>query len=102
MRARLYQVVQLVQEGNNMVHSLKELQLLSAMSLDLISVGEQSGKLAEMLKALSTIFSENSKRRIQHFLQLLEPVAILILGLIIGLIMAGIILAITSMNDAVL
>ncbi len=102
MRARLYQVVQLVQEGNNMVHSLKELQLLSAMSLDLISVGEKSGKLAEMLKALSTIFSENSKRRIQRFLQLLEPIAILILGLIIGLIMAGIILAITSMNDAVL
>ena len=102
MRARLYQVVQRIKEGNDVVNSLKDLQLFPAMGLDLISVGEKSGKLAEMLKALSNIFSDSSKRKIQRFLQFLEPLAILILGLIIGLIMAGIILAITSMNDVVL
>lgn len=102
VRARLYQVGQRIKEGNDVVSSLKDLQLFPAMGLDLINVGEKSGKLAEMLKALSSIFSESSKRKIQRFLQFLEPMAILVLGLVIGLIMAGIILAITSMNNNVL
>ncbi len=100
MQARLFQVSRSVKEGGGIAESLKNIHLFPPVGLDLMIVGEQSSKLADMLQSVSIMFADSSKQKIERFLQLLEPVAILFLGLVIGVIMAGIILAITSMNDA--
>ena len=66
---------------------------------NLVRVGEQSGQLAEMLRALANLHEENGKRRMKRVLALIEPVAVLLIGGFLGVIMIGIILAITSVND---
>ena len=52
-----------------------------------------------MLCALASLYEENSKRRMKRVLTLIEPVAVLLIGGFLGVIMIGIILAITSVND---
>lgn len=64
-------------------------------------VGERSGELPAMLQSLARLCQEAGRARMKQFLALLEPAAILLIGGAIGVIMIGIILAITSANDVV-
>ena len=62
-------------------------------------VGERSGKLASMLDSLAKLYEEAGRNRMKRVLILLEPIAILVIGSMIGTIILGVILAITSAND---
>jgi len=72
---------------------------LTATGYNLVRVGERSGQLPGMLESLAKLCQDNGRTRMKQFLALLEPLAILLIGSAIGVIMIGIILAITSAND---
>ncbi|QEP43592.1 type II secretion system F family protein [Ectothiorhodospiraceae bacterium BW-2] len=99
LRANLSQVTKSVKGGGKLADALKESGAISATGYGLVRVGERSGELATMLRSLATLYSESGRNRMKRFLTLLEPIAILTIGAVIGLIMTGIILAITSVND---
>lgn len=66
--------------------------------LNLVRVGERSGELPRMLAMLGGIESEAARTLQKRALALIEPLAILIIGAIIGFIMVAVMLAITSLN----
>ena len=51
------------------------------------------------MRALANLYQENSARRMKRVLALVEPLAIVLIGGVLGTIMIGIILAITSVNE---
>ncbi|MEM9300733.1 MAG: type II secretion system F family protein [Pseudomonadota bacterium] len=87
-----------VRGGGKLAAAIEPMGALPAFGIDLIRVGEQSGRLAEMLNSLSEILSDMAKERSERLVALLEPAAIIIIGGVIGLIMTGVVLAITSLN----
>jgi general secretion pathway protein F len=99
MRHRLEQVLAAVRGGRSLADALSAAQVISATGNGLVRVGERSGELAAMLRSLAELYDESGRNRMKRFLTLLEPVAILLIGGVIGLIMTGIILAITSVNQ---
>ena len=98
-RITLDRVVADVKSGSPLSASLEKQQALTPTGYNLIRVGEQSGQLAEMLRALATLYENNSARRMKRVLALIEPLAILLIGSVLGTIMLGLILAITSANE---
>jgi general secretion pathway protein F len=102
LNAKLTQVIKSVKGGESLAKSLQENGAITAMGYGLVKVGEVSGELPKMLNSLSQIYTDNSKERMTRFLTLLEPIAIVSIGGVIGTIMTGIILAITSANDIAL
>lgn len=98
-RARLEEVARGVRSGVPLADALEEQDTLTATGYNLIRVGERSGELSAMLASLARLCEDSGRRRMKQFLALLEPVAILLIGSMIGVIMIGIILAITSAND---
>ena len=52
-----------------------------------------------MLDSLAQLYEESGRNRMKRVLILLEPIAILVIGSMIGTIILGVILAITSAND---
>jgi len=52
-----------------------------------------------MLKALAALSAKSGRERMKRVLLLIEPLAILVLGAGIGVIVLGIVLAITSLTD---
>lgn len=100
-RARLEEVSRNVRAGATLADSLEEQDTLTATGYNLVRVGERSGELPAMLQSLARLCEEAGRRRMKQFLALLEPAAILLIGGTIGVIMIGIILAITSANDLV-
>ena len=87
-----------VRAGSPLSAALEKQNALTATGYNLIRVGEQSGQLAQMMRALATLYQDNSARRMQRAVALIEPFAILLIGAALGTIMIGLILAITSAN----
>lgn len=88
-----------VQSGMTLTESLERSQLLPPSSLNLIAVGDKTGQLATMLGAVAKLHDEACKRRMKQVLTLVEPVAILVVGVMIGIMILGIVLAITASTD---
>ncbi len=99
---RLARAVAEVRGGAALSAALEQQDALTPTGYNLIRVGEQSGKLAETMQALAALYEENSARRMKRVLTLIEPLAVLLIGGVLGTIMVGLILAITSVNEIVL
>lgn len=98
-KRKLAQVRQSVQSGISLGEALATEAALTPTGYNMIRVGEQSGRLASMLSSLARLYEENSRRRIAQVLTIIEPVAIIVIGSVIGIIITGIVLAITSVNE---
>ena len=98
-RARLDEAARAVRAGTPLADALEEQAALTATGYNLVRVGERSGELPAMLRSLAKLCENAGRVRMKQFLTLLEPMAIMLIGGIIGVIMIGIILAITSAND---
>ncbi len=99
LQARLVHVSKSVKNGVLLSHSLQEAGAITPMGFNLIRVGERTGELAAMLRSMTVLYTASVRARTKRFLVLLEPLAIIAIGSVVGLIMAGIILAITSVNN---
>ena len=69
--------------------------------LQLISTGEKSGQLAGVLAKAADAYEEEFSRRVQKALALLEPVMILCMGIIVGLIVLAVLLPIFQLNQLI-
>ena len=99
MKMNISQISKLVRSGNSLSHAMNELNIFSNTALSLVKVGEESGELPQMLKSLSNLYEDSGRQRMKKFLLILEPAAIILIGLVIGGIVTAIMLAITSINQ---
>ncbi len=86
-------------QGKNMSGALLRSELFPKMAMQMIKVGEETGKLEEMLLKMAEIYDKELKTTIHRMLALLEPLLIVVLGLMVAGIIASILLAILSVND---
>lgn len=99
LRNRLTLVAKSVKGGSTLSAALREHNALNPTGYDLVAVGEASGELPKLLGALARLYATIGRDRMKRLLQLIEPLAIILIGAVIGTIVTAIILAITSVND---
>jgi general secretion pathway protein F len=99
LRVRLDQVSKLVRTGKSLSAAMAEQRAFNDTAVSLVQVGEESGQLDEMLRSLAKLYDDSGRQRMKRFLILLEPLAILLIGVVVGGIVAAIMLAITSINQ---
>jgi type II secretion system protein F len=98
--ARALGQVQLrVREGKGMARPLGESGLFPPLALNMIAVGEETGKLEAMLAEVAGYYDQEVKRTTKRLTSLLEPALILGMGLIIGVVVVSMLMAIFSIND---
>lgn len=88
-----------LKRGKNMSDALMEKGIFPKMAMQMIKMGEETGRLEEMLMRVAEMYDKQLKVAIQRMLALLEPVLIITLGLMIAGIIVSILLAILSVND---
>ena len=101
-RARMGEVARAVRGGGSLADALEDHDALTATGYNLVRVGERSGRLPGMLDSLARLYEQAGRTRMKRVLILIEPLAILVIGGMIGLIILGVILAITSANELAL
>ena len=99
MRSGLQLASEDVRAGKRLSEALEAHAVLPALGISMVRVGERSGELPGMLGTLAQLYQQAGRNRMKQFLALLEPVAILLIGTVIGVIMVAVILGITSLSN---
>lgn len=95
----LKKVYERVKDGERLSKPLKDSKLFPPLAVNMIMVGEESGKLGGMLLQVAGSYEKTVKTMVKRFIGLLEPAMILIMGLMVGFIVLSMLTAIFSIND---
>ncbi len=90
-----------LREGKGFGRPLAETGLYPRLASQLILVGEESGRLEEMLGRVADIYDREVQLAIKRFLAILEPALILTLAVLIGGIVFSILLGVMGMSELV-
>ena len=88
-----------LKQGKHLYDALHDKGIFPKMAMQMIKMGEETGRLEEMLLRVATIYDKQLRVSIARMLALLEPALIITLGLMIAGIIVSILLAILSVND---
>jgi general secretion pathway protein F len=88
-----------LREGKSGSKSLEETGVFPALAVQMIGVGEETGKLEEMLLRVAESYEENVQNTIKRLVSFIEPLIIVVMGLVVGFIVLSILLAIVSINE---
>jgi general secretion pathway protein F len=97
----IYKARENVREGEPIADPLRRSGLFPPVVIQMVAVGEKSGELEKMLLKISDSFDRTVETRITALMSLLEPVIILVMGLIVGFIVVAILLPILQMSTGV-
>ncbi len=90
-----------VKQGKKIAQPLLKDTLLPKAVCQMISAGEESGKLGEVLDQISVYYAKQLKENIKAATGLIEPIMIIVMGSIVGFIAMAIILPIFKMSQIV-
>lgn len=89
----------IVKEGGKVVQAVTATGIFEPLAVNLIRVGEETGRIGPMMIELANILNREVEVGIKRLLTLLEPLLILLLGFLIAGIIISILLGILSIND---
>jgi len=96
-KQRLEPMIDGVREGQSLAASLEETGAGSDIVIDMIEVGEATGSLDTMLSDVSDFLDEEVETNLQRLLSLLEPVMLVLMGIIVATLLISVYLPLFSL-----
>jgi type IV pilus assembly protein PilC len=97
LKSKLDPVIQRVREGQPLADTLEATGVTSDIVIDMVQVGEATGELDRMLFDLSDFLDEEVEVRLDRVLTLLEPVMMILMGLIVATLLVSVYLPLFSL-----
>jgi general secretion pathway protein F len=97
----LERVASSLKEGQSLAEPLSEVAHFPAFAVHMIRVGEESGRLEDILQQVAQVYERETQTTIKRALALLEPILILVLGMVIAGVIISILMAILGINELV-
>jgi general secretion pathway protein F len=88
-------------QGGGLTDPMREADIFPPITIQLVSAGEQSGRLGELLIGLARMLENDVSARIKSASSLFEPVMILLLGGMVGLMVLAVLLPIFEMSSLI-
>ncbi|MBI4382625.1 MAG: type II secretion system inner membrane protein GspF [Nitrospinae bacterium] len=85
--------------GKGLAEPLRRLGVFPPLAVHMITVGEETGAMEEMLEKISVAYDKEVERSIKQLISLIEPLMILLMGGIVGFIVISMLMAIFSINE---
>ncbi len=89
-----------VREGKSLAESLARTGVFPQLSTDMITVGEQTGALPQMLNSVAEFFEEDVATALAAALALIEPAILVVMGVVVVFILISLYLPIFSLGQA--
>jgi general secretion pathway protein F len=99
LRDRLTGVAPAVKGGGRLGDALAATGIFEPLAINLVRVGEETGRIGPMMIELANILDREVETGIRRALTLVEPLLIIVLGVLIASIIVSILLGILSIND---
>ncbi|MEJ2077043.1 MAG: type II secretion system F family protein [Acidobacteriota bacterium] len=91
-------VISGVKKGEGLARPIKEEGVFPLFAVHLLEVGEETGRLDEMLFQIADTYDRDLKTSVKRLVALFEPAMILIMGLLIGVMVVSMLYSIFSIN----
>jgi general secretion pathway protein F len=91
-----------LKEGQSLADPLSDIPHFPSFAVHMIRVGEESGELEAILARVAETFDRDTQVTIKRTMTLLEPMLILVLGVVIAAVIISILVAILSINELVI
>lgn len=90
-----------VQQGNGIAVGFERSILIPPLAQRMIATGEESGNLPKVMSRLADFYERELKKRLKSFSNMAEPIMIMVMGLVVGVIVSSLILPIFKLSRAV-
>jgi type IV pilus assembly protein PilC len=94
-------VGQKVREGSAFAAALEEQKVFPQVAVKMTEVGESTGALAEMLNSLADFYDEEIETDLGRFVALVEPVMLVVMGLVIASLLLALYLPLFQLSGVV-
>ena len=94
-------VIMNVSKGELISKSISDTGSFDPMLSSMIYIGEESGSLGDILNSTADYFDNEADTALQRMVSLMEPLMIVVLGIIIGFIVISIIQPIFQMYESI-
>lgn len=101
MRRSLQELSAELRQGQRLSAALGKSPYIPPMMLRMIAVGEETGGVENMLERTADRYEADLRRLVKGLLSLFEPLIIISLGLVVGLIVLLMFMAIMDMQGAI-
>lgn len=86
-----------IREGESMAVPLKETRICDDMVVNMVDVGEETGALDNMLYKVADVYDEEVAVLVESLISMLEPIMVVVLGLIVGFIVIALFLPLVKL-----
>lgn len=90
-----------VSAGSGLTESFQHSRFFSQAAIDMISTGEQAGRVEASLYKLANVYEKQSDQMMKTITALVEPILIVVIGSVIGFVVVAMLLPIFEMNSMV-
>jgi type II secretory pathway component PulF len=87
--------------GDSLARPLRKLRIFPQNMIQMINVGEETGRLDEMLLKVAEIEERHMRSKTKTMISLLAPAMILVVGSLVGFMVIAILLPIFKMSQAI-
>ncbi|MDF3202958.1 type II secretion system F family protein [Pseudomonas sp. 1912-s] len=99
IQAALEQATLHTKDGHSLSVALELTAIFPELAVQMIGVGEQTGRLSEMLLKLADVYDKETQRALKRFMAALVPILTLIMTVIVAVIMLAIMLPLMSLTS---
>ncbi len=90
-----------VKEGKGLVAPIRESKLFPPMVADILAIGEEAGNIESSFFWVANVYSRDVENRIKAATSLIEPIIILIMGLVVGFIVLAMLLPVFEISSLI-
>jgi type IV pilus assembly protein PilC len=97
----LEEITRRVREGESFATAMLARRTFPDVAVKMIEVGEQTGALQEMLNSLADFYDEDIETEVARFITIIEPVLLVVMGLVIALVVIALYLPLFELSSVV-
>jgi type IV pilus assembly protein PilC len=94
----IFRSVETVREGKGLSVSLGQTKIFPELAVEMIEVGESTGALPQMLNSVAEFFEEDVQTNLTAAMSLIEPIILVVMGIVVATILISLYLPIFSMS----
>ena len=98
LKTDIKKVARQVSAGSSLTESFQYSRFFSRSAIDMISTGEQAGRVESSLHKLANVYEKQSDQMMKTITALVEPVLIVVIGSVVGFVVIAMLLPIFEMN----
>ncbi|MEI6351818.1 MAG: type II secretion system F family protein [Verrucomicrobiota bacterium] len=99
VRLQLVEVRKAVMDGAGLSAALRQQKLFPELLLDMMSVGEQTGRFADTMQMIAEVYERELDKQVQFVSALVPPLVIVMIASVVGLVVYGILSAVFGLTS---